>query len=223
MLRYFAGVVICLGGLVACALPKYVVSDVSRHHSLPVAPSGQTFAIFATNDEQKTSLAFKGYAEIVTDYLSSVGLKPSPLENVSPDLAVTLSYSVEGPSPDFRARSSSFSVGFGYHNNRNHFGSHYGYPNGDMYGNTKQVYTRRVDLDIYDGGSYGSDSPNRVFEGNALSLGTNGQLEPVMPYILRALFIDFPGASGSTKTIRVEIPPEAEAAITGTYSARSGR
>lgn len=223
MLRHFASVVVCLGGLVACTLPKYVVSDVTRHHSLPVTPSGQTFAIFAIDDEQETSLAFKGYAQIVSDYLSSVGLTPSSSEDVSPDLAVTLNYSVDGPSPDFRARSTSFTVGFGHYSHRNHFGSYYRHPNGDMYGNTKQVYTRRVDLDIYDGGSYGGDSPNRVFEGDALSLGTNGQLEPVMPYILRALFIDFPGASGSTKTIRVEIPPEAEAAMTGTYAARSGR
>jgi len=55
-----------------------------------------------------------------------------------------------------------------------------------------------------------------VFEGRALSEGLNGQLVPVMPYILDALFKDFPGSSGSTKTVRVEVPADVDAAVVST-------
>ncbi len=60
------------------------------------------------------------------------------------------------------------------------------------------MYTRRVDLVLYDGMTYNTENPTRVFEGSAVSTGTNGQIDPVMPYIVQAIFDQFPGASGET-------------------------
>jgi hypothetical protein len=74
---------------------------------------------------------------------------------------------------------------------------------------------------MYKGATY-STKPERVFEGRALSEGLNGQLSPVMPYILEAVFKDFPGSSGSTKTVKVEVPANVDAAsVTSSPSARS--
>jgi hypothetical protein len=69
---------------------------------------------------------------------------------------------------------------------------------------------------MYKGASWGSPNPERVFEGRALSEGLNGQVEPVLPYIIDALFRDFPGASGATRTVRVEVPPNTDVAPQGT-------
>ena len=121
-----------------------------------------------------------------------------------------------------KSRSTGIGYGFGYGHRYGHFG--YGY--GDPFENrtsTKQMYVRKVDLVIYDGMTYNTENPTRVFEGSAVSTGTNGQIEPVMPYIVQAIFDQFPGASGETRTVRIEVPPDSEAVNTGQYNSRSAK
>ena len=219
--RVFTAVILTFG-LAACVSPKYVVSDITRHHSLPRAPSGESFVIVSTDDEQEESLAFDAYAGLITQRLSGLGLKSFDGESATPDLVVTLKWSVEGPSPDVKSRSTGIGYGFGYGHRYGHFG--YGY--GDPFENrtsTKQMYVRKVDLVIYDGMTYNTENPTRVFEGSAVSTGTNGQIEPVMPYIVQAIFDQFPGASGETRTGRIEVPPDSEAVNTGQYNSRSAK
>ncbi|MBT4739387.1 MAG: DUF4136 domain-containing protein [Rhodospirillaceae bacterium] len=219
--RVFTAVILTFG-LAACVSPKYVVSDITRHHSLPRAPSGESFVIVSTDDEQEESLAFDAYAGLITQRLSGLGLKSFDGESATPDLVVTLKWSVEGPSPDVKSRSTGIGYGFGYGHRYGHFG--YGY--GDPFENrtsTKQMYVRKVDLVIYDGMTYNTENPTRVFEGSAVSTGTNGQIEPVMPYIVQAIFDQFPGASGETRTVRIEVPPDSEAVNTGQYNSRSAK
>ncbi len=212
-------------GLAACASPKYVVSDVTRHHSLPRTPSGETFAVVASEDNQDESLAFKAYSDIVEQQLSALGLRSFGGEASNPDLVVTLTWSIDGPSPDVKSRGGfGYGLGYGYGYRRSHFGYGFGY--GSPYGNrtaTRQMFVRRVELAIYDGDTYNSENPTRVFEGTAVSTGTNGQIDPVMPYIIQAIFDQFPGASGDTRTVRVEVPPVSEPVMTSQYSSRSAR
>ncbi len=199
--------------LSACVSPRYVSSDVTRFHTLPAMPSGQTFAITALDKEQEQSLEYKQYADMINTKLSAMGLKQSTGGPSKADFAITLKYSVDGPSPDVRSRTSSVSIGYGFGGPRWGWAGTYD-PMYDSYANTQQVYVRRVELNMYKGSTYGTASPERVFEGRALSEGLNGQIVPVMPYILDALFTDFPGASGSTKTVRVQVPPGVDAAAT---------
>lgn len=203
--------------LTACVNPRYVTSDVTRFHTLPPSASGQTFAITALDKEQEQSLEFKQYADQLNSKLSSLGLKQSTGGPSRADYVVTLKYSIDGPTPDIRSRSN-VSFGFGYGSGyRSNWGWGASYdPFYDNYTNTKQIYVRRVELNIYKGATYGSGTSERVFEGRALSEGLNGQLVPVMPYILDALFKDFPGSSGSTKTVRVEVPADVDAATVST-------
>lgn len=215
--------------LAGCATPKYVVSDVTRYHSLGAAPAaGQTFAIVAVDDDQRESLAFQQFADQINARLTSLGLRQySGSGNLSgADYVVNLRYAVYGPTPDVRTRSSGFSAGFGFGHYRpwGYGGYGFGYDPWDhyQYTDTRQLFVRRVELDIYRGATYASDRKERVFEGRAVSAGLNGQIEPVMPYILEALFENFPGRSGETHTVSVEVPPEVERGATGSRpSARS--
>lgn len=209
-------------GLAACASPKYVVSDVTRHHSLPRAPSGETFAVVPVEEDQDESLAFSAYADLISQRLSGLGLRSFNSESPNPDLVVTLSWDIEGPSPDIKSRNSGFGYGFGFGNRSSHFGYGFGGPSENRT-STKQMFVRRVEVVIYDGNTYGTENPQRVFEGSAVSTGSNGQIDPVMPYIVQAIFEQFPGASGETKTVRVEVPENAEAVQTGQYSSRSAK
>jgi Domain of unknown function (DUF4136) len=213
MIRSFIVAAAAALALSACVSPRYVTSDVTRFHALPAAPSGQTFAIVALDKEQEQSLEHKQYADMLNAKLTAMGLKQATGGPSKADFAVTLKYSVEGPSPDVRSRNTSVSIGYGFGGPRWGWAGAYD-PMYDSYANTQQVYVRRVELNMYKGGSFGGASPERVFEGRALSEGLNGQIVPVMPYILDALFKDFPGASGSTKTVRVEVPRDVDAAAT---------
>lgn len=209
-------------GLAACASPKYVVSDVTRHHSLPRAPSGETFAVVAAEENQDESLAFGAYADLISQRLSGLGLRTFNGESATPDIVVTLSWEIEGPSPDVKSRNSGFGYGFGFGNRYSRFGYGYGYPS-ESRTSTKQMFVRRVEVVIYDGMTYNTENPERVFEGSAVSTGTNGQIDPVMPYIIQAIFDQFPGASGETKTVRIEVPPDSAAVQTGQFSSRSAK
>ncbi|MEQ9448789.1 MAG: DUF4136 domain-containing protein, partial [Rhodospirillaceae bacterium] len=75
MIKQIAAAIFVVGALSACASTKYVVSDVTRFHTISGAPSGKTFAIVAANDEQKESLAFQQYADALNAKLTQLGLR----------------------------------------------------------------------------------------------------------------------------------------------------
>lgn len=205
--------------LSACVNSRYVTADITRFHTLPAAaPVGQTFAIVALDRGQEQSLEYRQYADLLNAKLTALGLKQAAGGPGEADYVVTLDYGVDGPTPDVRTRNTSVNVGMGYGwGGRRNWGWG-GFAYDPFYDNdttTENIYTRHVELDIYRGKTYATPKPERVFEGRALSEGVNGQLLPVMPYILDALFTDFPGASGTTKTVQIQLP-------TGTTAERRG-
>lgn len=216
-----AAAVLALAG---CAGPKFVTSDVTRYHALTEAPQGKTFAIVALDDDQESSFAFKEFGDLINQRLSALGLRQYTGGGgpTGADYVVTLRYAVYGPSADVRTRWSGFGP-------RGHFGFGYGY--GPYWGRgpfgftgydpfwddqidieTRQLFTRRVEVNMFEGDSFNSERKERVFEGRAVSSGINGQIEPVMPYILDAIFRDFPGRSGENRVVSVEVPPDIERA-----------
>lgn len=215
MIKRIVAATAVLLALSACASPKYVVSDVTRYHTVGAQFSGQTFAIVASNPEQEQSIAFRQFGDQLNNRLSALGLRQYA-GNTGPDGAdyvVTLGYDVIGPTPDVRSRGSNFSVGFGYSNFNRPWGYGAGYdPFMDNYTDTRQMFTRRIEVNIYQGKTYTSGPKQRVFEGRAISTGLNGAIEPVMPYMLDAVFQDFPGRSGGTRTVSVKVPADVERA-----------
>ena len=223
MLKKIFAAALTAFALAACVSPKYVVSDVSRFHTLPAAPNRQTFVIATVNPEQSESLAYRKYADTVSAKLQSLGLRPAAAGGPA-DLVVTLQYDVRGPTPDIESRSSnwSFGVGMGFGHRHSPWGWGAAYdPGFDHYTDTRQLFVRRVELDIYRGATYDTPKKERVFEGRALSTGQNGQLEPVMPYILDALFKEFPGRSGETVTVSVQVPQDVADGAARAPSSRS--
>lgn len=222
LVRFFAIGLVAVA-LSACVNPRYVTSDITRFHTLPAtAPTGQTFAITALDKEQEQSLEFRQYADMLNSKLTTLGLKQTSDGPTKADFVITLKYGVDGPSPDVRSRGSNVNLAFSYGYGRRNWGWGGAYdPLYDNYTSTEQVYNRRVELNIYKGASYSTPKPERVFEGRALSEGLNGDIAPVMPYILDALFQDFPGASGTTKTVRIEVPQGVDTGAPPKTSARS--
>ena len=233
MLRTFFAAAIALMALSGCATSKFVTSDVTRYHAMTEAPQGKTFAIVAMDEDQESSFAFKQFGDQMNQRLSAIGMRQytgggGPQQA---DYVVTLRYAVYGPSADVRTRWSGFGpragFGFGYG-----FGPYwgrgpFGYTSYDPFWDdhydveTRQLFTRRVEVNVFRGASYTSDRKERVFEGRAVSSGLNGQIEPVMPYILDAIFQEFPGRSGETKTVSVQVPDNIERSTTPRPAAAS--
>lgn len=73
----------------------------------------------------------------------------------------------------------------------------------------RQIARRELRLDIRD-----SVGQRKAFEGSVRSEGAILDLNPVMPYLVRALFDGFPGQHGVTRVVDVPIdplpPPDAE-------------
>lgn len=229
MLRTLFAALIAVVALAGCSTSKYVVSDITRFHAIGEAPQGKTFAIVALDEDQESSFAFRQFGDLINQRLSDLGMRQYTGGNgpTAADYVVTLRYAVSGPSADVRTRWSGFgrmSFGYGYGPwGRGPFGA-WGYDPfwDDRYDiDTRQLFTRRVEVNLYRGATYQSDKKDRVFEGRAVSSGQNPQIEPVMPYILDAIFQDFPGRSGETRTVSVQVPADVERAAVDRPSMRS--
>jgi hypothetical protein len=61
-------------------------------------------------------------------------------------------------------------------------------------------YTRVLRLDIVDKQALAEGNIKKLYEGKVVSSGFSDQLTKVLPEMVKALFEDFPGQSGSTRT-----------------------
>ena len=216
-IKRFVAALTVLVALAACASPKYVTSDVTRFNTLSGSVSGQTFAIMSVSPQQGESIAFRQFGDQINARLTSLGMRQySGTDPASADYVVTLQYEVYGPTQSVEVDPMPFPrshFGFGFGRYGRHFGYGFAYdPFFDDYPmiRTRDVFTRRVEMDMYRGSSYNTDHRQRVFEGRAISAGRNGQIEAVMPYMLDAVIKDFPGQSGRTNTVTVQVPETVE-------------
>lgn len=68
------------------------------------------------------------------------------------------------------------------------------------------VFQRALTMEISDRRATGpAGIGRRIYEGTVLSAGSSNSLAAVVPYLVRALFSDFPGRSGQTRVIEVPI------------------
>ncbi|VAX08189.1 hypothetical protein MNBD_ALPHA03-878 [hydrothermal vent metagenome] len=186
-------------------------SDVSRFHELP-KPHGETVSIVPADPAKVPSLEFASYANIVGSYLSTQGYVPAG--DGKADLIVELDYSVDDGKVMVRSSGSNFSFGYGsYFYNPYWYSPHWGYGfygnsffggYGGYYGSDVRSYvkyTRKLSMVIRPN----SDEQKNLFEGTVESKGRSKDLPKLMPHMVQALFTDFPGTSGSTDRVVIEL------------------
>ncbi|MCF6215561.1 MAG: DUF4136 domain-containing protein [Emcibacter sp.] len=189
-------------------------SDVSRFHELP-KPHGETVSIVPADPAKATSLEFASYANIVGSYLSQQGYVPAG--DGKADLIVELDYSVDdgkvmvrssGPRFAFGYRSYLYNPywysphwGYGFYHNSffGGYGGYYGSFNRDV--NSYVKYTRKLTMVIRPN----ADGQKNLFEGTVESKGRSKDLPKLMPHMVQALFTNFPGTSGSTDRVVIEL------------------
>jgi len=196
------------------ACTSSIRSDVTRFHEL-APPKGETFIIVAKNPAREGSLELARYATEVTKNLIKEGYQPAG--EGTPDLIVSIDFGISDPlktesysrpppyfGPTFYGRRHRYYstpynpyYGYYYYGLGSFFYDRYSYlyDTGDY---TRIVYERVFEMAIEkNGGPF-------VFEGRAVSLGRSHDLPKVMPLMIDALFVDFPGVDGSTVRVTVE-------------------
>jgi len=188
-------------------------SDVSRFHELP-QPQGETVSIIPADPAKSTSLEFASYANIVGSYLASQGYVAAV--DGKADLIVELDYSVDDGKVTARGSRSHFSFGYGY---GSHFYHPYWYPSYWHYGFYRDPfywrYNSRFNRDVRSYIRYNrklsmvirpnDEGKKNLFEGTVESKGRSNSLPKLMPHMVQALFSNFPGVSGSTDRVVIEL------------------
>ncbi len=210
------GIVAAVTLVAACGTTQ-IASDVARFHRLP-APQGETFRIVPADDAKKGSLEFDAYAAQVTSKLVQAGFRPADA-NSTPTYDVRLDYMISGGKEKIASRpgfgpsfhsSLYYGPGWGrYGGFHGRHGYHYdpfydpyfygaGFSEPEVYSYT--VYTRKLNLDIVK--TAGGD---KLFEGRVESVGADNRLPEVMPYLVQAMFTNFPGNSGVTQRVKIDV------------------
>ncbi|WP_417449062.1 DUF4136 domain-containing protein [Kordiimonas sp.] len=200
--KTFKTVVLAAALITLSACSNTFRSDVATFHQLP-APKGERLMIVPMNEERKDSLEFQQYAAILANHLRNEGYKATG-EN-DPDLIVGFDVQIsdgrEKVTTTPGARSDYYWRSYWY------WGRfwHPVYPMGRGFDDrlvTRTVYTATLWLEIR------KPNGDLVFEGRAETETRNRAVPEVVPYLAEALFENFPGPSGVTRHVTLDLSEE---------------
>lgn len=183
-----AGLALLLAG---CA--NQVTSEVTRFHRA-APPQGETIAIVPSNSSMKGSLEFARYAGLVAAKLSAIGY--TVIDTGKPQLMAKLDYSVGAGETRIKSWGGDY-VHYHFYYGHSHpfyMGAYWDEPTVYSY----VVYPRYLNLNIVQ-----TSDGAMIFEGKVKSYGTEDSLTGVMPYLVDAMFQNFPGESGVTRAVTI--------------------
>jgi len=199
--------VVCVILLSGCAAS--IRSDVSVFHEIPPTFSGTTYAMIPFK-QQEGSLEHKTYERAVKRELDAKGFREASIENA--EVVIFLSYGIDTgkevvesyPIIGQTGVSSSHSYGtvqsydsYGTYSGTTTYTPTYGVVGTGVTSSTE--YTRFLKLDILDRKALTEKQIKKLYEAKVFSRGSSGQLSAVLPTMIKALFEEFPGKSGSTR------------------------
>ncbi|RED16649.1 uncharacterized protein DUF4136 [Parasphingopyxis lamellibrachiae] len=174
--------------------------DVYRLHRLP-APTGETVAIVAADSDLQTSLEFANYRALFEERLSNAGYTPVA-DTAEATLIAEIEYSVSEGAPRVMSSWPRCSYRYYYRSGEPFNPQWYGYRCWEPPTvSTIAQYVRELRMDIRPAGQPQSEP---LFEGRATSIGLSNRMSEIMPYLVAAIFDNFPGESGQWKTIFIE-------------------
>ncbi|WP_448191365.1 DUF4136 domain-containing protein [Azospirillum sp. sgz301742] len=184
-----------------CGTQNYSATVTRFHRDLP--PAGETFAIQPQND-QKGSVEFDTYAGTVVSQMVSAGYRPATPGKPA-DLLVEFRYGIDNGRSELVSTPLFARDAFWHRQNCARVAPPFdcGVPplaSSDIQSYT--VFTRWVELSVVDSRKK-SAQPVKLFEGRAYSEGSNRNLPEVVPPLVAALFTEFPGLNGETRTVVV--------------------
>lgn len=187
-------------------------ADVARFQQLPPA-QGQSFTIVADDPRLAGGLEFGQYAAHLAQKLNGAGYVAAS-DAAKADLVVKMRYGVDGGRE--RVRSSGFGPdpfyrGYAGYGRYGYWGHPYrwGFYDPFLFGGLSSynavesytVYTGTLELKIdrVNGGQ-------RLFEGKAEAQSLSNKQTYLVPNLIDAMFVNFPGTSG--ETVKITLAPE---------------
>lgn len=184
-------------------------ADVARFQQLPPA-QGQSFTIVADDPRLAGGLEFGQYAAHLAQKLGGAGYVAAS-DAAKADLVVKMRYGVDNGRE--RVRSTGFGADpfyrsygrYGYWGRPYYWGFYdpmlFGGPGYYNEVESYTVYTGTLELriDRANGGQ-------RLFEGKAESQSLSNKLTYLVPNLIDAMFVNFPGQSG--ETVKITLAPE---------------
>ena len=188
---------VLLAGLSGCTLLR---SEVEVWHQLPKDISGTTYVMIPFK-EQEGSLEHKVYEEAVRQELNAKGFRETTIGQA--ETVVFLVYGIDTgrqvtSSHPIIGQTSASSCSTGLRSDQPCTWPTYGVVEKRL---TKQTeYKRVLIVDIVAKQGLAEGNIKKLYEGKVVSSGFSDQLDQVLPTMVKALFEDFPGQSGTTRT-----------------------
>lgn len=190
-------------------------SHVSTFHELQPYTS-KTYTMRPFKDQQG-SLEYKTYASIIKRNLDARGFREVPFEEA--ELAVLFSYGIDSgkeivssyPIIGQTGSAGSYTTGTitSYGNMANYSGTTSSIPRYGVVGSgvaRRTEYMRFLKLEMVDAAQHRKDGTiHLVYEAKVDSAGSTAQLAAVLPLMVKSLFEDFPGKSGSVRKSTVQM------------------
>lgn len=189
-----------VAGLLGCAASNQMRSEVTRFNQLN-APGGDV-VIVAADERKSGGVEFNNYAQLTASRLATAGFRPA--SGAEPDYVAQLDYWQQPVAGGYEDSGPRVSFGIG----GSSFGGHsaVGVGVGTSFDlnerNREQTALRIVTLVI----ERRADGV-RVFEGRAQSMGPAGNFPGAVPYMIDAIFTNFPGENGKTVTVDATVAP----------------
>jgi len=186
-----------LGLLSSCS--TFLRSNVVTFHEGPL-PAGETIRVVAADPALQSSLEFRNYANLISEELRKIGYTPGTGADTA--LLAEVSYGVEmGPTTVTVERPQRF-VRYHFYYGRYYDPFYFGvYNNWGPEVFTTPSYDRTLQLNIVRNDA----DRTPVFEGRVQSTGRQNLLPEIMPYLITAMFANYPGENGVTKVVTIEM------------------
>jgi len=195
--KSIALVVVC-GFLAGCS--NSVDCDVVAFHALN-EPQGETFQIVHRDSGKTGGPEFTEYATHIKKALTRIGYKAAV--GNSADLTFSINYGV-GPGMDEVIEIPKCTMR--YHFRDEVYGEPYTYglQCTDETADLRETFNHFLEIRVNEMPEDGAGQGPVLYEGISHSLSHHDDLGAMMPYLVTAIFDDFPGRSGEVRSVTVE-------------------
>lgn len=187
-----------IGVFLLTSCSSSIKNNVTRFHQLPT-PSGETIEVIAMDPTLQQSIEFGAYAQMVGSKLGIIGYNP-PQGNASQYIA-EISYLIRPLQDSIVEDRSPVSVGVGVGSGGYRRGTSMGVGLSTSFGSSENAvqYVSSLSMNIIE-----LSTGQRLYEGRVESINKNQNLAQIMPYMIEALFRDFPGENGTSDIVKVK-------------------
>lgn len=193
---------LCFASLLAACVPT-MRSDVVSFHEGPL-PMGERIRVEAVDGEKGASLEFRRYADMIREQLRDMGFEPVDSDQSEVELIAEVDYSIEPGPADLRLYPAGPRPFVRYHFYYRRFRDpfYFGfYHDWEPEVRSTPTWVRKLEMNIV----RADDGRERIFEGRVQSVGRQSSLPEIMPYLITAMFANFPGENGVTKVVTIEM------------------